>query len=186
MKKGTYKQLNLTHLETALPQLLEPARREQWTYETFLERALTAELDGREQKAIARRLKAARIPSKKTLDGFEFSFQPTLSERRLRELADLSDVANLHQYRVSRPSRNRQNPPELGAGGPGAHSGTFSAVYAAFRARTDSGECFASWSRAAASATVYCTQSAGHRRSRLHQAVAGAGSPLLRAGDSTL
>src|SRR5581483_3709044 len=92
MKKGTYKQLNLTHLETGLPQLLEQARREQWTYETLLERALLAELDGREQKAIARRLKAARIPSKKTLDGFDFSFQPTLSERRLRELADLSLV----------------------------------------------------------------------------------------------
>src|SRR5215470_17048898 len=92
MKKGTYKHLNLTHLETALPQLLEPARREQWTYEVFLERALTAELDGREQKTIARRLKAARIPSKKTLDGFDFSFQPSLSERRLRELADLSFI----------------------------------------------------------------------------------------------
>src|SRR5258707_4860470 len=92
MKKGAYKQLNLTHLEAALPHVLDVARREQWTYETLLERALTAELDGREQKAIARRLKAARIPGKKTLDGFDFSFQPTLSERRLRELADLSLV----------------------------------------------------------------------------------------------
>jgi DNA replication protein DnaC len=92
MKKGAYKQLNLTHLEAVLPQVLQAAQREQWTYETFLERALSAELDGREQKAIARRLKAARIPSKKTLDGFDFSFQPTLSERRLRELADLSFV----------------------------------------------------------------------------------------------
>src|SRR2546421_6577682 len=92
MKKGAYKQLNLTHLEAALPHVLDAARREQWTYETLLERALTAELDGREQKAIARRLKAARIPGKKTLDGFDFSFQPTLSERRLRELADLSFV----------------------------------------------------------------------------------------------
>src|SRR6266516_4201734 len=55
-------------------------------------RALAAELQGREQKAIARRLKAARIPSKKTLDAFDFPFQPTLSERRLRELADLSFV----------------------------------------------------------------------------------------------
>src|SRR5258708_1303767 len=92
MKKGVYKQLNLTHLEAALPHVLDVARREQWTYETLLERALTAELDGREQKAIARRLKAARIPGKKTLDGFDFSFQPSLSERRLRELADLSFV----------------------------------------------------------------------------------------------
>ena len=92
MKKGAYKQLNLTHLEAGLPQLLENARREQWTYETMLEQALAAEVDGREQKAIARRLKAARIPSKKTLDGFDFSFQPTISERRLRELGDLSFV----------------------------------------------------------------------------------------------
>jgi DNA replication protein DnaC len=90
--KGAYQKLNLTQLEAVLPQLLDQARREQWTYETLLERALAAEVDGREQKAIARRLKAARIPSKKTLDGFDFSFQPTLSERRLRELADLSFV----------------------------------------------------------------------------------------------
>ena len=92
MKKGAYQQLNLTPLEAALPQVVQAAQREQWTYETFLERALAAELEGREQKAMARRLKAARIPSKKTLDGFDFSFQPTLSERRLRELADLSFV----------------------------------------------------------------------------------------------
>ncbi|HEY6408879.1 MAG TPA: IS21-like element helper ATPase IstB, partial [Ktedonobacteraceae bacterium] len=92
MKKGAYKQLNLTHLEAGLPQVLEAARREQWTYETLLERALAAELEGREQKAIARRLKAARLPSKKTLDAFDFSFQPSLAERRLRELADLSFV----------------------------------------------------------------------------------------------
>ncbi|BCL84535.1 hypothetical protein ccbrp13_70000 [Ktedonobacteria bacterium brp13] len=89
---GAYKQLNLTQLEVVLPTLLDQARREQWTYETLLERALAAELDGRERKAMARRLKAARIPGKKTIDGFDFSFQPTLSERQLRELADLSFV----------------------------------------------------------------------------------------------
>jgi DNA replication protein DnaC len=78
MKKGIYHQLKLAHLPTALPQVLEHARAEQWTYEMFREHALTAELDGREQKALARRLKAARIPSKKTLDSFDFSFQPSL------------------------------------------------------------------------------------------------------------
>ena len=179
MKKGAYKQLNLTHLEAALPHVLEAARREQWTYETLLERALAAELDGREQKAIARRLKAARIPGKKTLDGFDFTFQPTLSERRLRELADLSDVANLYQCGLSRPSWNRQNPSEPGVGGASAHGGAFGAVYAAFRARTGPGECFTSWPHAAAPATLYRAQSAGHRRSGLHQAVTGAGPPLF-------
>jgi DNA replication protein DnaC len=92
MKKGVFQHLNLSHLEAAVPQVVQEAQREQWTYETFLQRALAAELEGREHKAMARRLKAARIPSKKTLDGFDFSFQPTLSERRLRELADLSFV----------------------------------------------------------------------------------------------
>src|SRR2546430_1126293 len=90
--KEPFKKLGLTQLEVALPQVLETARQEQWTYETFLARALTAELEGREQRATARRLKAARFPSKKTLDTFDFSFQPSLSERRLRELADLSFV----------------------------------------------------------------------------------------------
>jgi DNA replication protein DnaC len=89
---GAYKQLNLTQLEAILPTLLDQARQEQWTYETLLERALAAELDGRQRKAMARRLKVARIPGKKTMDGFDFSFQPTLSERQLRELADLSFV----------------------------------------------------------------------------------------------
>lgn len=92
MKRSIYKQLNLLHLETALPHLLDQARTEQWTYETLVERALGTEVEGREQRALARRLKVARIPCKKTLDGFEFAFQPSLSERRLRELADLSFV----------------------------------------------------------------------------------------------
>ncbi|HEY6408260.1 MAG TPA: IS21-like element helper ATPase IstB [Ktedonobacteraceae bacterium] len=92
MKQGAYQQLHLSHLEAALPQVVQAAQREQWTYETFLQRALAAELEGREHQAMARRLKAARIPCTKTLDGFEFAFQPTLSERRLRELADLSFV----------------------------------------------------------------------------------------------
>src|SRR3989442_11028657 len=83
-------------------------------------RALAAELDGREQKAIARRLKAARIPGKKTLDGFDFTFQPTLSERRLRELADLSFVRTCANV-VS------LGPP--GVGRPGAHPGLFRTVY---------------------------------------------------------
>nr|WP_151759062.1 ATP-binding protein [Dictyobacter vulcani] len=99
------KQLNLTHLQMALPQLLETARREQWTYETMVERALGAELDGREQKATARRLKAARIPSKKTVEGFDFSFQPSLSERRIRELADCP-LCGPAPCGLSRPSGN--------------------------------------------------------------------------------
>ena len=86
------KHLGLTQLEQALPALFETARQAQWTYETFLSRAIAAEIEGRDRRAAERRMTAARLPTLKTLEGFDFAFQPTLSERRLGELADLSFV----------------------------------------------------------------------------------------------
>ncbi|HEU5382451.1 MAG TPA: IS21-like element helper ATPase IstB [Ktedonobacteraceae bacterium] len=84
------KQLGLTQLEQVLPALFETARQEQWTYEQFLQRALAAEVEGRDRRAAERRMAAAHLPVVKTLEAFDFSFQPGLSERLLWELADLS------------------------------------------------------------------------------------------------
>jgi DNA replication protein DnaC len=86
------KQLGLTQLEQALPTLYEMARQEQWTYETFFSRAIAATIEGRDRRAAERRMTAARLPALKTLEAFDFRFQPTLSERLLWELADLSFV----------------------------------------------------------------------------------------------
>src|SRR3989442_11056732 len=86
------KQLGLTQVEKALPTLFETARQEQWTYETFLGRAMAAESEGRDRRAAGRRMTAARLPTIKTLEVFDFWFQPSLSERLLWELADLSFV----------------------------------------------------------------------------------------------
>src|SRR5690348_10265002 len=86
------KQLGLTQLEKALPMLFETARQEQWTYEQFLNRAIAAELEGRDRRAAERRMTAARLPAIKTLEAFDVSFQPGLSERLLWELAHLSFV----------------------------------------------------------------------------------------------
>src|SRR5256884_1668571 len=86
------KHLGLTQLEKALPALFETARQEQWTYELFLTRAVAAEIEGRDRRAAERRMTAARLPAIKTLEAFDFAFQPSLSERLLWELADLSFV----------------------------------------------------------------------------------------------
>src|SRR6266571_6714296 len=86
------KQLGLTQLEKALPTLFETARREQWTYEQFLKRAIGAEIEGRDRRAAERRMSAAHLPVVKTLEAFDFTFQPSLSERLIWELADLSFV----------------------------------------------------------------------------------------------
>jgi len=86
------KHLGLTQLEKALPALYETAREAQWTYETFMNRAMAAEIEGRDRRAAERRMTAAHLPVIKTLEAFDFTFQPDLSERLLWELADLSFV----------------------------------------------------------------------------------------------
>ncbi len=86
------KQLGLTSLAQQLPMLLDDARQQQLSYEAFLQRALGAEMTGRQERALHRRLRAARLPSHTHLATFDYSFQPTLSERLVRELAGLSFV----------------------------------------------------------------------------------------------
>jgi DNA replication protein DnaC len=86
------KQLGLTQLEKVLPALYEQARLEQWTYETFMNRAVAKEIEGRDRRAAERRMTAARLPTLKTLEAFDFAFQPDLCERLIWELADLGFV----------------------------------------------------------------------------------------------
>ena len=83
-------QLNLTSLPAHLPGLLEAARQQQLSYEAFLETALRAEVTGRQQRAYDRRVRAARLPFPAQLDRFDFRFQPSVSERVMRELGSLA------------------------------------------------------------------------------------------------
>lgn len=84
--------LRFSHVETGLPDLYEQARLHSLTYESFLRRVLVMEIEGRKLVAQQHRLKAARLPARKTLEAFDFSFQPSVNERQLWELADLSFV----------------------------------------------------------------------------------------------
>lgn len=81
------------YVEPRLAEVLEEARLHSLTYDAFLKRILSVELEGRKQTAQRNRLKAARLPLCKTLEEFDFSFQAGLNERQLWELADLSFVA---------------------------------------------------------------------------------------------
>jgi DNA replication protein DnaC len=83
------KGLGLTTLAKLVPTLLETARQEQWAYEMLLQRAVGAELAGRAERAYARRVRAAHLPTTKSLESFDFAFQPTLSARLIQELGTL-------------------------------------------------------------------------------------------------
>jgi len=86
------KALSLRHLEKGLPELYEQARLHSLTYEGFLRRVLVMEVEGRKLAAGHKRLKAAKLPTRKTLEEFDFAFQPSIDERLMWELAELSFV----------------------------------------------------------------------------------------------
>ncbi|MBV9688668.1 MAG: IS21-like element helper ATPase IstB [Ktedonobacteraceae bacterium] len=86
------KDLRFKYVEPNMPEVMEQARVHSLTYEAFLKRILSLEVEGRKRAAQDNRLKSARLPMRKTLEEFDFSFQSTLSERRIWELAELSFV----------------------------------------------------------------------------------------------
>lgn len=86
------KTLHFKYVEPKLADLMEEARIHSLTYDAFLRRVLVLEVEARKQVAHQSRRKAARIPVSKTLDTFDFSFQPSINERLVRELAELSFV----------------------------------------------------------------------------------------------
>ena len=59
-------------------------------------RVLTLEVEARKLATGQKRLKAAKLPTRKTLEEFDFSFQPSLDERQVGDLAELSFVKTHH------------------------------------------------------------------------------------------
>ena len=86
------KTLHFKYVEPKLADLMEEARIHRLTYDAFLRRVLVLEVEARKQVAHQSRRKAARLPVSKTLEAFDFSFQPSINERLVRELAELSFV----------------------------------------------------------------------------------------------
>ncbi len=86
--------LKLPRMSECLDGLAQEAAKQDWTYLDFLDQLLQAEVSARSERDIAMKTKLAHFPVLKTLDQFDFGFQPSLSERQIRELASLRFVAN--------------------------------------------------------------------------------------------
>ena len=84
--------LKMDHLLTQLDGVCEQAAKGDLDYQGFLARALEAEWRGRQQRGIESRLRLARFPWIKTVDQFDFEFQPSLDRKVVRELAGVSFI----------------------------------------------------------------------------------------------
>lgn len=84
--------LRMDHLDAQLDAVCEQAAAGGLDYKSFLARALETEWQGRYRRGIEARLRQSRFPWVKTLEQFDFDFQPSLDRRQVRELAGLSFV----------------------------------------------------------------------------------------------
>lgn len=90
--QGTLKGLGLTSVEMRLENLLEQAAKKEPSYADFLLDLLKSELEARRTRYLRARLQLAHLPYVKTFDQFDFSFQPSVDERQVRELRTLRFV----------------------------------------------------------------------------------------------
>lgn len=75
-----------------LDEVIEEAEREGLDPLEVVGRLASAQLGINREKATARRIKDARFPDLKTLDNFDFDFQPTLDRARVMALARLDFI----------------------------------------------------------------------------------------------
>jgi len=79
--------LRLYQVASELPTLLEQAAKQDRSYSDFLDEVLSREVQAKGTKHLAMRLAMARFPFQKTLEQFDFKFQPSIDVKVLRELA---------------------------------------------------------------------------------------------------
>jgi len=86
--------LKLDRVAAVLDRVAEDAAKQEVPYVEFLDKLLEEEVAIRLARTVEMRTKLARFPFIKTLDQFDFSFQPSIDERLVRELATLRFIAN--------------------------------------------------------------------------------------------
>lgn len=79
--------LRLQQIAQDLPTLLDQAAKQDRSYSDFFEDLLSREIQAKGAKHLAMRLAMARFPFQKTLEQFDFKFQPSIDVKVLRELA---------------------------------------------------------------------------------------------------
>jgi DNA replication protein DnaC len=84
--KQTAIDLDLTALPEALPELLEHAEKDSWSYTDFGLEMFRRETTARRERCLTRSLKRSHLGQVEGLDGFDFAARPNLPARVVKEL----------------------------------------------------------------------------------------------------
>jgi hypothetical protein len=98
------KALRLSGILDTLEVRARQAGDEHWTYHEFLERLLEDEVERRQQKQLALRLRRAALSSDKTLETFDFTFNPGVPKARVYDLATAQFVRDKRNVLLCGPT----------------------------------------------------------------------------------
>jgi DNA replication protein DnaC len=87
--RSQLKQLRLQTIAHTFEEEALKAAKTQMSYTAFLARLVEEELAAKVDRSVNARVAKARLPMLRTLEQFDFAFQPGLSAARIRELAEL-------------------------------------------------------------------------------------------------
>jgi DNA replication protein DnaC len=84
---GQLRQLRLSGVLETMENRTRQAIDGQWSYVEFLSRLLEDEIERRAQKQLSLRLRRATLNTTKTLEGFDFAFNPHINRQQILNLA---------------------------------------------------------------------------------------------------
>jgi DNA replication protein DnaC len=90
--RATAAKLGLPHLAEALNQYIQRADEAKMGYIDLIDLVLAEELAVRDDRRFRNGLRLSKLPHHKTLEEYDFSFQPELDPRKVKDLATLSFV----------------------------------------------------------------------------------------------
>lgn len=86
--------LRLIRLADELPGLLQEASKKDLSYSDFLEEVLSREITAKHERHTAMKTAMARFPFHKSVENFDFKFQPSIDPKAIKELATCRFVAD--------------------------------------------------------------------------------------------
>jgi len=88
------KSIRLSTMTVKLPVRVQEATANELSYLAFLQNLVDDEIQVRRERLLNKRLKQAKLPFIKTLDDFDFAFNPSINLQQIKHLATSAFIAN--------------------------------------------------------------------------------------------
>ncbi len=85
--------LDLTRVKEILPETLKDAEQEGLSHLTVIDRILGEEVAAREDRRVKTTMKIAGLPFERTIDGYDFTFNPDIDKQAVMNLFDLEFIS---------------------------------------------------------------------------------------------